>query len=64
MQLRDNVDRYHLLSDREHAHHAHKELADAIVERDPERAAEVLVQHIAESRDDLIAELDGATGQL
>ena len=60
MQLRDNVDRYHLLTDREHAHHAHKELADAIVARDGKRAAEVLVEHISESRDDLIAELEAA----
>lgn len=59
MQLRDNVDRYHLLSDREHAHHAHKELADAILARDGARAAKVLVEHISESRDDLIAELNG-----
>lgn len=57
MQLRDNVDRYHLLANREHAHHAHKELADAIGERDPERAAAVLVEHISESRDDLITQL-------
>lgn len=57
MQLRDNVDRYHLLSDREHAHQAHKVLAEAIADRDPERAAAVLVEHITESRDDLIAEL-------
>jgi len=60
MQLRDNVDRYHLLSDRDHAHHAHKELADAIAARDGERAAAVLVEHIAESRDDLIAELEAS----
>ena len=59
MQLRDNVDRYHLLSDREHAHHAHRELADAIAANDGERAAKVLVAHISESRDDLIAELAG-----
>ena len=57
MQLRDNVDRYHLLGDRDHAHHAHKELADAIAARDGARAAQVLVEHISESRDDLIAEL-------
>ncbi len=58
MQLRDNVDRYHLLSDRDHAHHAHKELADAIASRDANQAAAVLVQHISESRDDLIGELE------
>lgn len=57
MQLRDNVDRYHLLSDRAHAHEAHNELGDAIADRDPSRAAAVLVEHISESRDDLIEEL-------
>ena len=57
MQLRDNVDRYHLLSDRENAYHAHKDLADAIANRNPQRAAAVLVEHISESRDDLIEEL-------
>ncbi|NND02674.1 MAG: GntR family transcriptional regulator [Acidimicrobiia bacterium] len=59
MQLRDNVDRYHLLSDRAHAHHAHQELADAISQRDGAKAATVLVDHIVEARDDLIAELGG-----
>ena len=58
MQLRDNVDRYHLLSDRAHAHIAHKELAAAIADRDPQRAASALVQHITDSRDDLIEELE------
>ncbi len=60
MQLRDNVDRYHLLTDREHARHAHQELAHAIARQDPERAAAVLVDHITESRDDLIEELQKA----
>ena len=58
MQLRDNVDRYHLLSNRAHAHRAHNELADAIADRKPSRAAAVLVEHICESRDDLIEELE------
>ncbi len=57
MQLRDCVDRYHLLSDRDHAHLAHKELAEAIAARDPELASKVLVAHISESRDDLMGEL-------
>ena len=57
MQLRDNVDRYHLLGDREHADHAHNDLAKAIANRNPQRAAAVLVEHISESRDDLIEEL-------
>ena len=61
MQLRDNVDRYHLLSDRDHAHHAHKELAEAIAVRDPQRAAALLVAHITESRDDLIEQLRTAS---
>ena len=57
MQLRDNVDRYHMLSDRSHAHLAHKELAEAIAERNADRAVAVLTDHISESRDDLIATL-------
>ena len=60
MQLRDNVDRYHLLSDRRHAHQAHHELARAVADRDPELAAKVLVKHISEARDDLTAELGGS----
>lgn len=60
LQLRDNVDRYHLLSDREHAHHAHNELAAAIAARDGKKAARVLVEHISESRDDLVQELESA----
>lgn len=54
MQLRDNVDRYHLLENRDHAHLAHRELATAILDRDAERASKVLIAHISESRDDLI----------
>ena len=61
MQLRDNVDRYHLLSDRSHAHHAHKELSTAIAERDPDRASAVLVEHISDARDDLIFKLENAS---
>lgn len=57
MQLRDNVDRYHMLSNRSHAHLAHKQLAAAILARDADLAADVLVEHITESRDDLIAAL-------
>ncbi len=60
MQLRDNVDRYHLLGDREHAHVAHQELSTAILERDPERASAILVEHISESRDDLIHDMRAA----
>lgn len=58
MQLRDNVDRYHLLSDRDHAHHAHKKLADAIATRDSQWAVKVLVEHLSDSRDDLMSELE------
>ena len=60
MQLRDNVDRYHLLSDRAHAHLAHKQLAEAIADRDGARAAKTLVAHISEARDDLIKDLEAA----
>ena len=63
MQLRDNVDRYHLLTDRSHAHVAHNELAAAISDRDPHRAAKVLVEHISDARDDLIVKLEvGGSG--
>jgi DNA-binding GntR family transcriptional regulator len=61
MQLRDNVDRYHMLSDRSHAHLAHKELAEAIAERNADRAVAVLTEHISESRDDLLAALASET---
>lgn len=57
LQLRDNVDRYHLLADREHAQSAHNELAEAIAARKGEQAAQVLLSHISESRDDLVREL-------
>lgn len=57
MQLRDNVDRYHLLTNRDHAHLAHKELSEAIAAGDGVRASAVLIDHISESRDDLMAEL-------
>ena len=57
MQLRDNVDRYHLLLNRDHAHLAHKELSEAIAAGDGVRASAVLIDHISEARDDLMAEL-------
>ena len=57
MQLRDNVDRYHLLRNRDHAHLAHKELSEAIADCDGVRASVVLIDHISEARDDLMAEL-------
>ncbi len=57
MQLRDNVDRYHLLRNRDHAHVAHKQLSEAIASSDGELASAVLVDHISEARDDLIKEL-------
>lgn len=59
MQLRDNVDRYHLLSDRSHAYLAHSRLSTAIRDGDAAEAVAVLVEHISDSRDDLINELNG-----
>ena len=61
MQLRDNVDRYHLMGNREHSHLAHRELATAILNRDAERASKILVAHISESRDDLIHDIRAAS---
>lgn len=61
MQLRDNVDRYHLMGNREHSHLAHRELATAILARDAEWASKILVAHISESRDDLIHDIRAAS---
>ncbi|MCH7491531.1 MAG: GntR family transcriptional regulator [Gemmatimonadetes bacterium] len=58
MQLRNNVDRYHMLADRGHAHFAHTELAEAIVDRDADRATKILIAHISEARDDLVRNMN------
>ena len=58
LQLRDNVDRYHILSDRAHSHRAHSELRHRIRERDGTGAAAIIRSHLEDSRDDLLATMD------
>jgi len=58
LQLRDNVDRYHILSDREHSREAHEELRDRISARDGAGAAAIMRAHLEESRDDLLSSMD------
>jgi DNA-binding GntR family transcriptional regulator len=55
LQLRDNVGRYHVLQDVQHSVDAHGLLRRQIMERDPEGAVEVMVGHLVEARDDLLA---------
>ena len=55
LQLRDNVGRYHVLRDVKHSIDAHGKLRQRIMARDPEGAAEVVVAHLEEARDDLLA---------
>ena len=59
LQLRDNVDRYHILSDRAHSHVAHEELRGRIRARDGAGGAAIMRSHLEESRDDLLATIDG-----
>ena len=54
LMLRYNVSRYHLVKDHDHAHHEHSKFKEAIAQRDAERAAEVLVRHLTDARDDLL----------
>ena len=56
-QLRDNVARYHLLTNRELSRKAHSDLRDAIIQRNPSRARAVLKKHLEGARDDLLARL-------
>lgn len=58
LQLRDNVDRYHILSNREHSHDAHEAMRTLIRARDGAAAAEIMRAHLEESRDDLLATID------
>ena len=58
LQLRDNVDRYHILSNRRHSHEAHKDLRDRIRARDGEGAAAIMRAHLEESRDDLLTTME------
>lgn len=62
LHLRDNVDRYHIMTDRQHSHEAHEELRRCLRERDAARASEVIRSHLEEARDDLIADLDSTDG--
>ncbi len=52
--LRDNVSRYHLMKDHDHAHHEHSRFREAITQRNAEAAAAILKNHLEEARDDLI----------
>lgn len=54
LQLRDNVARYHLLTNRELSRKAHSDLRDAILASDAKTAGRVLKNHLEEARDDLI----------
>lgn len=58
--LRDNVSRYHRLNNLGHAHDAHTKFREAILARDAKSAAMILVQHLKEARDDLLARLEDA----
>lgn len=58
LQLRDNVARYHLLTNRELSRKAHADLREAILDRNAPRAASVLREHLEEARDDLIARIE------
>lgn len=58
--LRDNVSRYHRVSDHGHAHDAHTQFKEAILARDAKGAAEILVRHLKDARDDLLASLKDA----
>lgn len=60
LQMRDNVSRYHIITDRQHSHAAHEELRQCIRDRDGARAAEVTRQHLEEARDDLLGLLERA----
>jgi DNA-binding GntR family transcriptional regulator len=55
LQLRDNVGRYHVLKDVRHSVDAHEQLRRHIMDRNPDNAAEVVVAHLEETRDDLLA---------
>lgn len=55
--LRDNVGRYHRFTNRQHAHEAHTELREGIVQRDGKRMARALKKHLADARDDLVSSM-------
>lgn len=55
MQLRDNVERYHLLQDTGLSHAAHSAVRRCIRGGDAEGAAIAVTAHLEEARDDLLA---------
>jgi len=57
LQLRDNVARYHLLTNRELSRKAHSDLRVAILAGDATLADSVLRTHLEEARDDLLASM-------
>lgn len=65
LQLRDNVSRYHIITDRQHSHAAHAEMRRCIQDRDSKRAAEITRLHLEDARDDLLDRLQNVeiTGQ-
>lgn len=58
LQLRDNVARYHLLTNRELSRKAHSDLRQAIIGGDPDHASAVLKRHLEDARDGLLARLE------
>ena len=57
MQLRGNVDRYHLLTDTSHTGHTHDQLYESIMARDGAGAAAALGRILEQSRDKLLKAL-------
>jgi DNA-binding GntR family transcriptional regulator len=57
LQLRDNVGRYHILSNLTHSHRAHAEQLRCLRERDKAGATRNIAEHLEEARDDLVASL-------
>jgi DNA-binding GntR family transcriptional regulator len=57
LQLRDNVSRYHVLSDTEHSHGAHEDIRRCIETGDASGAVKIVTTHLEEARDDLLKTL-------
>lgn len=57
LQLRALVQRYHVLTDSGGHPHTHDELRQCIRERDAERGAAVIREHLEAARDDLVSSL-------
>lgn len=58
LQLRALVQRYHLLTDSSGHPHAHDDLRDCIRDRDGERAAKVVSEHLEAACQDLVESLE------